>query len=39
VIIRGTRTPAVRTNTVTFVDGLPQPAARERVEEPAGAAG
>ena len=23
VIIRGPRTPAVRTNTVTYVDGLP----------------
>jgi ATP-dependent Lhr-like helicase len=23
VIIRGLRTPAVRTNTVTYVDGLP----------------
>jgi len=24
VVIRGTRTPAVRTNTVTFIDGLPE---------------
>ena len=39
VVIRGARTPAVRTNTVTFVDGLPQAAAGDQVEEPAGAAG
>jgi ATP-dependent helicase Lhr and Lhr-like helicase len=39
VVIRGARTPAVRTNTVTFVDGLPVPAAGDRAGEPAGAAG
>jgi ATP-dependent Lhr-like helicase len=38
VVIRGARTPAVRTNTVTFVDGLPEPATGVRAEQPAGAA-
>ncbi|MGH8990891.1 MAG: hypothetical protein ACRDZ7_05115, partial [Acidimicrobiia bacterium] len=31
VIIRGPRTPAVRTNNVTYVDGLPEEAARPAV--------
>jgi ATP-dependent helicase Lhr and Lhr-like helicase len=39
VVIRGARTPAVRTNTITFVDGLPETAAGARAEQPAGAAG
>jgi ATP-dependent Lhr-like helicase len=42
VVIRGARTPAVRTNTVTFVDGLPESAgsaAGDRAGQPAGAAG
>ena len=44
VVIRGARTPAVRTNTVTYVDGAPEgtpgtdgPPARPPGREPAGA--
>jgi ATP-dependent Lhr-like helicase len=36
VIIRGMRTPAVRTNTVTYIDGLPEPLARSEWRASAG---